>query len=61
MYERLWMFLSKLLKVSGNADWKKTIKNKDEYVSESIFDFGVWHKATARRNTRPFDSNITEC
>ncbi len=40
---------------------KKTIENKDEYVSESVLDFGAWHEATARWNTRPFDSNITDC
>ncbi len=35
---------------------KKTIENKDEYVSESVLDFGAWQEATARRDTRPFDS-----
>ncbi len=33
---------------------KKLIENKDEYVSESVFDFGVLHDTTARRDTRPW-------
>ncbi len=39
---------------------EKTIENKDEYVSDSVSDFGAWHEAIARWDTRPFDSDITD-
>ncbi len=38
---------------------KKNIENRDEYVYASVFDFGAWHEATARQDTGPFDSDIT--
>ncbi len=35
-------------------DWKKkTIANKDEYMSESVFDCDAWHEATVRQDTNP--------
>ncbi len=54
------MPLSELLKIFGKADWKKKIKNEEEYVSESVFDFDAWQEATARQVTRPFDKDIME-
>ncbi len=39
---------------------KKSIEKKDEYVPESVFNFGAWHEATARRDMRPFDSDIAD-
>ncbi len=40
-------------KCPGYGLKKKTIENKDEYVSESVFDFGTWHEATAGETQDP--------
>ncbi len=53
LYPNSWKYLGMWI--------EKTIENNDKYVSKSVFDFGVWHEATVRCDTRPFDSDITDC